>query len=267
MIELHGVSWVKHGRAIVDDVTLTVRPGEFVALAGPNGAGKSSLVGLATGALAPTRGEVKLDGAPLASLSLLERARRRVVVAQHIQLTMPFTAFDVVMMGRSPHIQRRERECDYLASHTAMLETDTWGFARQAYTTLSGGERQRVQLARALAQIGRPGEGPCVLMLDEPTSSLDLAHQHRSLATLRRLAERGIAVLCVLHDLNLAVRWADRLVLMRGGRLVADGAPATVLDDRLLAQVFDVPVRLVRDPNETHPIVVTDPPITEPAHA
>jgi iron complex transport system ATP-binding protein len=267
MIEMRGVSWLRGGRAIVDDVTLAVRTGEFVALAGPNGAGKSSLLGIATGALAPTSGEVRLGGVPLTRLSLLERAKRRVVVAQHVQLTMPFTAFDVVMMGRSPHIERRERECDYLASHAAMIETDTWDFARRNYSTLSGGERQRVQLARALAQIGRPGEGPCVLMLDEPTSSLDLAHQHRALAVVRKLAARGIAVLCVLHDLNLAARWADRLALMREGRLVADGRPAEVLEERLLERVFDVSVRLLRDPNEIHPIVVTDPPIHQPAHA
>lgn len=248
------------GTAILHDVTLAVAPGETVALLGPNGAGKSTLLAVLSGALKPRHGRVTLDGVPLADWEPARLARRRAVLAQHSALSFPFRAIEVAMLGRSPHAGRSSRTRDLAVVADCLRRTDVTHLADRIYTTLSGGERQRVHLARSLAQIdgaGNDGDGAArYLLLDEPTSSLDLAHQHATLATARCTAADGAGVVAVLHDPNLAAMHADRIVVLRDGRIIADGTPETALTEVMVRETWNMPVRIERHPTRDCPLIV-----------
>jgi iron complex transport system ATP-binding protein len=238
------------GRAVLDGVSLVVRPGEVLAVLGPNGAGKSALLRALSGLSRPQAGAVTLDGRPLQRWTPRDLARRRAVLPQESQLAFPFRVHEVVMLGRSPHAGAC-RPGDHLrAIDAAMRAADVTDLADRSYPTLSGGERQRVQLARALAQIWRADgdAGAPYLLLDEPTNNLDLRHQDEVLSTARRLAGAGAGVLAILHDINLAAAFADRICLLKQGRVVAEGTAATVIDEAALAATFDVSVTVLRHP-------------------
>ncbi len=248
---------------LVQDVSLRVEPGKVAAVVGPNGAGKSTLVRLLSGVdLTPTGGDVLLDGRPIARFSPRELARRRALLAQEQTLRADFPAFSVVLMGRSPHVRGTESEHDYDVATAALADMNATEIADRPYTVLSGGEKQRVALARAGAQIwdgAEPGGGrrPAYLLLDEPTNNLDLEHQHVALRRARRWAEAGVGVLVVLHDLNLAAQYADRIVVMHRGRAVAEGRPREVLTPRLMHRVFRTVARVEQHPCFDCPLVVT----------
>jgi cobalamin transport system ATP-binding protein len=234
-------------------LSLTLAAGAFVGVVGPNGSGKSTLLKLLSGYLTPDRGSVLLGGTELKRLSPRERARSIAVVPQEPPLAFDFTALDVVLMGRSPHLPALgvETARDVAIAREAMRRTETEPFARRPLGALSGGERQRVFLARALAQ-----QAP-ILLLDEPTAHLDLHHQIESLLLLRSLhREQGTSVLTVLHDLNIASLYCDRLFLVSNGRLAAEGAPQQVLTPERLNEVYGVPVWCERHPETGQPYVL-----------
>jgi iron complex transport system ATP-binding protein len=238
--------------------SLAVAPGEVVAVLGPNGAGKSTLLAVLAGSLRPQRGTATLEGRALAAWSPRALALRRAVLAQQSELAFGFSVLEVVLLGRSPHAGTSTRDADLAVAEACLAEAEVAHLAGRVYTTLSGGERQRVQLARVLAQIDFPaGSGePRYLLLDEPTASLDLAHQHATLRTARRAAARGIGVLAILHDLNLAAVYADRLVVLSRGQLAAEGPPGPVLTEALVREVFDLAVQVTRHPTRGCPQVV-----------
>ncbi len=255
------------GRApVLRGVSLCVREGETVALIGPNGAGKSTLLRALSGAVAPRRGRVALDGRPLADWPRDALARRRAVLPQTPVLSFPFGVLDVVMLGRSPHAGRSRRADDLRAVEGALAETGALHLAGRDYTTLSGGERQRVRLAAALAQVwpeperggaaADGGGGGRYVLFDEPTNALDLAHQQVFMEAAKQLARRGYGVLAVFHDPNLAALHADRVCVLAAGRPVADGPPDSVLREEMFESVFGVRVRLVRHPERRRPIVL-----------
>ena len=239
---------------VLDGVSLEVAPGEVHALLGPNGAGKSTLLKILAGELAPSRGPAAMNGRALESWSPAEAARRRAVVPQFTSVTFPFTAAEVVALGRAPHGSRDAERI----SRQALAATDAAHLAEALFPTLSGGERQRVALARGLAQIWEPpaGGGPRCLLLDEPTSSLDLAHQHAILALARGWARGAVAVVVVLHDLNLAAAYADRISLLNRGRIAAAGTPAEALDPDLVAEVYGISVTRTRHPDNGQPVIL-----------
>lgn len=237
------------GATLVDGVTLTLNGGEVLGVVGPNGAGKTSLLRLLAGELTPTAGRVTLGGVPLASLRPLELARRRALLPQHTLLQFAFQVLDVVLMGRYPH-RDSSAEKDRAVARQAMEGTDTVQLATRLYPTLSGGEQTRASFARVLAQ-----ETP-VIMLDEPTVSLDLRHQELVMGILRSLADEGTAVVVVLHDLNLAARYADRVALMDRGRLAALAPTRAVLRADLLSEVYQHPVIVVPHPQLDCPLVL-----------
>ncbi len=215
--------------------------GEFVGLLGPNGAGKSTLVRLMAGEIVPTAGSVTLGSTPLTKLSAQALARRRAVVPQATSLTFPFTVLEVILLGASVPGFSGTRSRTHDIAEESLARVNLSAFRDRFYIELSGGERQRVHIARGLCQLAAARlfePGPKVLFLDEPTSSLDLAHQRLALAAVREEAERGTAVLAVLHDLNLASAYCDRLVMMDGGKIVADGAPADVMREDILSKVY-----------------------------
>lgn len=238
------------GLQVLNGIDLTLRTGECVALVGPNGSGKSTVLRLLTDRLRPTAGEVTLDGEAVSRLNRFALARAVALVAQQPQTPSGFLVADVVAMGRTPHLGLfgGPRAADAAAVAAAMRDTDIADLAGRRVETLSGGERQRVVLARALAQEAR------YLLLDEPTNHLDLRYQLELLAFARREAERGTGVLLVLHDLNLAALVADRLVLLAGGAILADGAPAEVLEAGLLRRAYGADVSVIEA--EAGPVVV-----------
>jgi len=216
-------------------LSFAIERGEIFGVIGPNSAGKTSLLRLLTRVLSPQRGEIRLDGRPIGALRSWELAREVAVVPQEAPRPFPFTVEQLVLMGRYPHGPRRffEDAGDAAAARDAMLATATLSLAAMPLERLSGGERQRALLARALAQ------EPRLLVLDEPTAHLDLRYQAETAALLRRLnRERGMTVLLVSHDLNLAAELADRLLLLRAGEVARVGAPGDVLEQGVLEDVF-----------------------------
>jgi len=223
-------------RAVVTGVGLSVRRGELVGLVGPNGAGKSTLLKAITGAADVLSGGIAVAGVPLADLDPRERARVVAVVPQSLPSLFAFTAREFVAMGRHPHMGRLDSLSaqDDEVIERVMDVTDTARLAPERVDTLSGGDLQRLTLAQALAQ------EPQVLLLDEPTSHLDLNHRLQVLDLVRRLADEGLAVLGVFHDLDLAARYSDRIAVVHDGGLAACGAPEQVLTSRLVREVFSV---------------------------
>jgi iron complex transport system ATP-binding protein len=231
---------------VVRDVSLTVRPGEFLSLVGPNGSGKTTLLRLLDRIFIPNRGTILLGDQPFAKFSRRAIARRIAFVPQDNSIQFPFTVAEIVLMGRSPHTggMAFENAHDRDVAAEMMRLTDIAGFADQPITNLSGGERQRVFIARALAQ------QPEIILLDEPNAHLDIAHQVEMFRIIKRLnTESGLTVLSVSHDLNLAAAYSDRIAMMVGGRLAALGPPAEVLTGDLIREVFRTPVIV-----DTHPV-------------
>ena len=250
VIHLDDVTYVtRTGRPLVRSMSLDVRSGELLAIVGPNGAGKSTTLGLAAGDLRPASGRVLLRGKNLHGMSLALRARLRAVVPQTVSAIPQIPVYEAVLAGRFARDGRGERSLDLEAAHAAMVATDTIHLAERRFDTLSGGERQRVQFARAYAQL-YPFDEPQALLLDEPTASLDLAHQEALLELSRDMADRGLAVMIVLHDLALAGRYADRVALVDRGELVALGSPAQVMTPDVLEGVFGIPLTLVTHPDD-----------------
>lgn len=234
---------------VVAGADLTVSPGTLVGLIGPNGAGKSTLVRLLSGIERPVEGSVRLDGRPLPDRSRREIARAVAVVSQEPVLPDGFRVADLVAMGRAPHVGflRGERAEDFAAITRVLHATDLWRFRAKQVQRLSGGERQRVALARALAQ------EPAYLLLDEPTSHLDVRYQLEVLDHARAATRRGLGVLAVLHDLNLAAH-CDELVLMSAGEVIATGAPEDVLVEDILVPTYRAPLSIVQ--LDGRPVVV-----------
>ncbi len=258
-----GVS-VRIGRAtLLDDVSIEVRPGEIVAVAGPNGAGKSTLLGVLAGDRAAEAGSVMLDERPVSDWPKAELARRRAVMSTDRAVAFAFTAGEVAMMGRMPLHGGDPDDGDRAVIDTLLAAVDCVDLADRVYATLSTGERQRVSLARAVAQVtdadGAHEDASRYLLLDEPTSSLDPAHQHTAMRLIRRTADTGRGVLAIVHDLNLAAAYADRVVLMHEARVVETGTPAQVLRADLLEAVFDIPMLVIPHPQLSHPLVVAEP--------
>ncbi len=233
-----GIGVDLEGRTIINDVSLTVNEGEVLALVGPNGAGKSTLLGVLSGERRPARGTVTLGGRELAGIRHSELARLRSVLTQENQVSFPFRVIEVVSMGRAPWARSLEGRDDIAAVNEALEAADVAHLANRRYTALSGGEKARVSLARVLAQRTK------TVFLDEPTASLDLKHQEDVMRTARMLANRGCAVVVVLHDLSLASAYADRLALISGGVLEAIGTPAEVLTEERIERVYGLPVEL-----------------------
>jgi iron complex transport system ATP-binding protein len=237
------------GREIVRDAGLALQSGELVAMVGPNGAGKTTLMRALAGLL-PADGAIMLDGKPIGSLKPRERARAIAYLPQGHVFHWPMAVASIVMLGRAPHADTFSTTTaqDRAAVVRALAMTETESFADRAVTTLSGGERARVALARALAT-----QAP-VLFADEPTAALDPRHQLTVMELLRQAAHGGSAILAIMHDLTLAARFADRVVVMDRGALVADASPAEALAPKRLADVFGIDAAMVSVDNKHVPI-------------
>jgi len=257
MFEAKSLSFSIRSKPLLEKVSLKITPGQVTAVVGPNGAGKSTLLKLLCGDLSPSNGEVWLNNRPLKQWSALEQAQRRAVLPQHSALSFPFTALEVVLMGRMPHCQGLEGQADYDIARLALAKTESLHLQNRLYPTLSGGEQQRVQLARVLAQIWETStKAQRYLLLDEPTNNLDLAHQHRTLQLTKSLTQEGIGILTILHDLNLAAQYADQVLVLKAGQAVAVGPPAQIFTPQLVFDVFDLTVFVLPHPLYQGPLIV-----------
>ncbi len=240
------------GEPVIRDVSFEVRRGQFVGLAGPNGSGKSTLIRLVSKALHPQKGRVLIDNQPLDQISREQLARRMAVVRQEGRLDFEFTVREVVMLGRIPHLKRFQGEGpqDACIVDESLRQTDLTDLSGRLVTEISGGERQRVAIARALAQ------QPEILLLDEPTAHLDLRHQVALLTLFRKLSrDQGLTILAVLHDLNLAAQFCERLMLIKEGQILHSGPPQGVLDTATVREIYGVEAAVSRHPVSGAPCV------------
>jgi len=263
-LRLDGVTVHYGSRLALHRVSLSVRPGEFLALAGPNGSGKTTLLRAVLGFLAPDEGAVEVFGRPVSTLSVLERARLVAWVPQGESPRDDVRLGDYVLYGRFPYHGPLDAETatDHAIARRVLAEVGLADRADDGILSLSGGERQRAILARALAQTTP------LLLLDEPTSHLDIGHQLDLLSRVRALSDSGkVTVVAALHDLNLAARFADRIVVLSRGRRVADGPPADVISEELLARVWGVAADLRRDPRTGAPYLLPHHLVPTPSRA
>jgi iron complex transport system ATP-binding protein len=244
-------------KILIRDVSMQVHPGELLAIVGPNGAGKSTLLKLCAGELIPQEGTVTLNQQPLLYYTSRQLARLRAVLHQQNTLSFPFRVSELVLMGRYPHYRTQPDSHDYEVAEAALDSVGLGHFANRHVPTLSGGEQQRVHLARVLAQLWDAPEA--LLLLDEPTTGLDLLHQQQMLTAARQMAERGYAVVAVLHDLNIAAQYAHRILMLKNGTAAAVGTPREVLTAANVERVFDLPVQLVDSPCHDCPLIVPIP--------
>jgi len=245
MIDVDSISFRYGKEWVLQDVSFKVERGEFVGIIGPNGSGKTTLLRALCRLLEPQKGEVFFEQAPLKRMNRTEIARRVAVVPQETQLLFPFSAMEIVLMGRSPYLGRRlfESEKDVKIARRAMEWTGTLPFSERSIDELSGGERKRIFIARALAQ------EPEVILLDEPTANLDIHHEIDFLELILSLNQgKGLTILMASHDMNVASEFCDRLVLLKEGRIYQIGTSAEVITKEHIEQVYGCDVWVDRHP-------------------
>ena len=240
VLELKDVSVTIDDREILDGISLDIRAGELLSVVGPNGAGKSTMLNAITGDVPVTGGAITLFGEPIAAWDATELAMRRSVLMQNVDVTFPFTVDEIVRMGRSPWEGTPQEMDDDMIVDSAMGMTDVAPLAPRVYTSLSGGERGRAAFSRVLAQAAP------VMLLDEPTATMDVRHQELLMRLGRDYAEAGCAVVVIVHALDAAAAWSDRVALLERGRLRALGAPEEVFTAQRLSDVYQCPIEVTR---------------------
>lgn len=249
-------------QSILNNISWDIEPGRITAVVGPNGAGKSTLLKILSGELLPTEGEILLHDRPLVHWSTVQLARMRSVLPQSFELSFDFTVAEVVSMGRMPHTIRSQTQTNPRICAEALQQVGMQDFAERLYTTLSGGEKQRVQLARVLAQVWPEASHPepRYLFLDEPTSNLDLHQKHTILSIARKFMHNHIGSVVVLHDLNLALKYADTAILINAGEMVEAGNVMDVLTAANIERIFHMRATFLDNPYDAQrPWLVTAP--------
>jgi iron complex transport system ATP-binding protein len=239
-LELEKVACGYGGPPVVRDINIRAEGGEFVGIVGPNGSGKTTILRCISGVIPVERGRILVDGRALQEMDTMEIARNIAVVPQDHHIGFEFPVHDIVLMGRYPHIARFrfENKNDYKKTESVMKNTGVYSLRERAATELSGGEKQRVIIARALAQ------EPRILLMDEPTSHLDISHQLEVLDLVKNLVrDHGLMVVGVFHDFFMATRYCDRLIMLHKGRIISEGAVEDVLSEKNFADVFGVEAR------------------------
>ncbi len=242
----------------LNDISLDVPAGSCTAIIGPNGAGKSTLLDLLAGRSRADSGTVTFGGRPIADWAAVELATRRAFLPQSLEVAFPIRVMDLVRLGRSPYHGKTSAQDDRAAAETALRLTDAWHLRDRSYQRISGGERQRVQLARVIAQIWRPAKldgEPRMLLLDEPTASLDPGHRLAVMRLLRDLTITGIGVVLAMHDLNDAARFADRVILLHQGRILSEGGPEDAMQAEVLTSAYGAEAQIIRSADAA-PVIV-----------
>ncbi len=257
MIEVNQLSWQVKNRQILHSISFTVQPQEFVVIMGPNGAGKSSLLKLLTGIDHSYQGSILLEGKPVHQYTRMQLAVKCGVLSQHYHIPFPISVQELVSMGRYPYFGQRLPANDEAIVTEAMSLMDVHQLAGRDYHTLSGGEAQKVQMSRVLAQIWDAGAGnEKLLFLDEPVASLDIKYQHQLLQIARGRCKQHTTVIAILHDINLALKYADRILLMKNGQLKHDLRQSGQLTPMLIKEIFDLETILLSHPHHGLPVAV-----------
>lgn len=257
MLQVENISYRIAPRLSLTDISFNVSAGEMLIILGANGAGKSTLLKIITGSLKMDSGALFLNKMPLRFWQSKELSTFTAVLQQQNQLQLPFSVYEVVMMGRYPHFKTREAKSDKEIVAEMLHKTGIYHLKSRNYLTLSGGEQQRVHLARVMAQIsGEKNENPRYLFMDEPGNNLDIRHQHSTLKIAKDFAREGNCVIAVLHDLNLALQYADKVVMLKNGYMVGFGSPNETLTDKSISDVYDLPLSVFHHPGIIHPMVI-----------
>ena len=256
MIELKNVHFRVKSRELVRNINLRARTGEFWAIVGANGAGKSTLMKLLSREYTPSSGHIFMHEKDLSKYKQKELAQKRAVLAQQNSITLAFTVHEIVLMGRYPFYDSRPTQKDLDIVDLCLEKVGIGDFKNRVFPTLSGGEQQRVQLARTLAQIWDVKNG--FILLDEPTTGMDLLHQYETFQLAREMTARGYGVIAVVHDLNFALQYADMILMMRDGAAFATGSPGEVLTEENIKSAFGLSVRIVQPDSTQFPVIVPD---------
>ena len=253
-LNLESVSLKLDNRQILKDVSLEINEGEIVSVIGPNGAGKSTLLNVLTGDINPDSGEISYDNKQLNQISIQERAFTRSVMSQMQTLVFNFSVKDVIEMG---WLQRGNSDFSNnfsMAFENVTKECNVHNLIHRKFNSLSGGEQRRVHFARTLLQLWRPSESndPRYLLLDEPTANLDLSSEMLLMNILKKRASLNVGILVILHDLNLASHFADKIAIIKDGEIMAFGEPEKIMEDAFLTSIYDVPIKVKHDPLRVH---------------
>ncbi|QNL51448.1 heme ABC transporter ATP-binding protein [Olivibacter sp. SDN3] len=254
MIKVEHLSYNVGKKVLLQDIGFDVQAGELLSIIGANGAGKSTLLKLLCKDGQASSGEIFIKGNPIRNYKLKDLSKFRSVLSQHNTISVSFTVHEIVMMGRYPHFEHQPSANDIQVVKAAMEETGVTSFSNRDYNTLSGGEQQRVQLARVIAQIYDQPQG--LLLLDEPTNGLDLLYQQQVLQLARSLANRGFCVVCILHDINFASRYSDKVLLLKNGQKIAFGTPIEVITCDHIHEAFNIRVELMAGENTRCPLIM-----------
>lgn len=257
MLKTENIHYCIGKKLILNGISAQFHPGELNMILGPNGSGKSSFLKIFSGEINKYDGSVFYGGEKIAHLKKEELAKHRAVMSQQPELSFPLMVEEVVMMGRYPHFIFNPNKKDKDICQEVMERMNLISFKERNYLTLSGGEKQRVQYARVLAQIWeKPATGFRYLFLDEPLTSLDINYQQEFLQIAREFTNKGTVLVAVMHDINLAIQYADKLFFLKEGELIKQGNPADVLTKDLIKQIFDVDVTIINNPSTNKPVVV-----------
>lgn len=260
MLSVKGITYRIGNKLILNGISTEFTAGQFHVIVGPNGSGKSTFLKVFSGELKPSSGEVIYDDEAIHPSQKLRLAKKRAVMSQQPELHFPLTVNEVVMMGRYPHFSYKPTLHDIAICKEAMQKTEVEEFAERNYLTLSGGEQQRVQFARVLSQIGEAdSKENKYLFLDEAVSHLDLKHQQQVLQIAKTLCANKVTVICILHDLNLALRFADRILFMKEGAIYHEFIKGQTLSPDIIKEVFEVNVSILQDENNTEPVLIFRP--------
>jgi iron complex transport system ATP-binding protein len=257
MLKVENIHYSIGAKQILKGIGIHFAPGLFHVIVGPNGSGKSTFLKVFSGEQHPQKGSVQYDGVDIFKLNKTAVAQRRSVMSQQPELHFPLSVSEIVMMGRYPHFNYQPSAKDLSIYDEVVKEMELTDFLDRDYLTLSGGEKQRVQFARALAQIWEtPQEGSRYLFLDEPINNLDIHYQHQFLQLAKAFTSPHTVTIAVLHDINLAIQYADTISFMKAGDIVSTGHPSSVVSAKLINDVFAIPVDIIRHPSTNHPFVV-----------
>jgi iron complex transport system ATP-binding protein len=255
LLKTENISYKAGNKEILHDTSLLFQQGKFHVIMGANGAGKSTLLKILSGNLPPSTGMVYLSGKKLKEYSNSQLAKSRAVLSQNYSITFPVTAFEIVMMGRYPHFHFKPTKKDEEICNESMKRMEIVEFAERDFMTLSGGEQQRVQFARVLAQIWEAGGSERILFLDEAVSHLDLKHQQQLLKIAKELCNQDVTVIAILHDVNLALHYADRLLFMKQGRVAHEINEKESVTPAIIKNIFDVEVSIIDRGNNEMPVI------------
>lgn len=257
MLKASGISYKVGHKEILRDINASFLPGEFNMILGPNGSGKSTFLRIFSGELQANTGSITYANKKISTIKKAELAKERAVMSQQPELSFPLTVEEVVMMGRYPHFNFNPGKKDEAICDEVITKMNLQSFKERNYLTLSGGEKQRVQYARVLAQIWeKPQSGYRYLFLDEPLTSLDINYQQEFLQVAHQFAKADTVLIAVIHDINLAIQYADKLFFFKEGQLTAQGKPVDILTEALIQQVFGVKTTIITNPVTGTPLVI-----------